>query len=108
MTRWLIALALLAGCATQEDVDRATRDQLELNTRLVGYALEANHRSLETHRALLEAFPPGSEGHDALVEVLGDEAELERRRLRLADDREALLELAETLRKRYGASSDRE
>ncbi|MEZ6183716.1 MAG: hypothetical protein R3F62_01755 [Planctomycetota bacterium] len=109
MTRpLLVALALLAGCVSQADVDRAARDQLEFSTRLVGYALEANARALETHRALLAAFPPDSPAHQTVVEILGDEATLEERQARLSVDRNALIERGTALRQRYAPSSERE
>ncbi|MCA8922620.1 MAG: hypothetical protein KDD82_12475 [Planctomycetes bacterium] len=109
MKRFVAALALSgAGCVSQADVDRAARDQLEFSTRLMGYALESNDRALETHRALLAAFPPDSPAHAKVVELLGDEAALEARRVRLAADRNALLERGRDLRQRYGASSERE
>lgn len=108
--RPLLALLLLLplGCVSQADVDRAARDQLEFSTRLVGYALDANARALETHRALLAAFPPESEAYRTVVEILGDEATLEERQARLSVDRNALLERGTALRQRYAPSSERE
>jgi hypothetical protein len=53
-----IALLLLAGCGvTQKELDRAVQDQLQVQGRVMGFALDAQLETLELQLALVRRDP---------------------------------------------------
>jgi hypothetical protein len=105
--RWLSALLapLLLGCASQADVDRAVSDDLQLTSRVMGFALDADVTAVETRLGLLRAFA-GDPRYPALEEALGTKVELEAKLERIKESRSALLETSQKLRDRYRSEDE--
>lgn len=104
MWRW-IWLGLLAGCATQGELERGLTENARYTSRVVGFALEAEEEALRTRRALLVLL----EGHPRRAELeqeLGTAEELEQKAARVAAARHDLVEEGKRLVTRFGAPED--
>ena len=75
MKRLTIAavLSLVAGCATQDDINRAITDDLRHTSHVMGYAIDADLEVLALRAALLKAYA-GDPKLPALEKELGTTA----------------------------------
>lgn len=96
----LLTTLLGAGCASQDDLNRATSDNLRFTARVVGFALDADLESLDARLAILRAFKDDPK-IGALEQELGTIAEVEAKRDRIRAAQRALMEESKKLRARY-------
>lgn len=102
MKKSMIAAAVLlaAGCATQDDINRAVTDDLRHTGNVMGYAIDADLEVLTLRAALLRVFA-GDPKLPALEEALGTTADVEAKLERVRASKRALLEENKKLRARY-------
>ena len=96
----LLAVLLCAGCVSQDDLNRATTDNVRFSARVVGFALDADLESLAARLAILRAFQDDPK-IGLLEKELGTIADLEAKRERVRESQRTLMEESKKLRARY-------
>lgn len=97
----LLALPLLAGCLSRDDLNRAMDDQTRFSGRVMGFALDSHQETLRAQLALLRAFDGDDATRVILEQHLGSVAEIEAKLERVREERRSLIEEAQRLRDRY-------
>src|SRR5207253_6955158 len=95
----VIALAALAGCASQTDIRKPLQEHIHVTGRIMGFALDAQMEALETKLAVVEADPK-------LEAKLGTSAEIRKKIERVRGDQLSLQAELKTLKDRYALEHD--
>lgn len=95
-----LALSLLAGCATTDDINAAMTDDLRHTGGVIGFALDADLEVLNLRLAVLKAFE-GDPKLPKLEAELGTIADVESKLERVRASKRALLDENKKLRDRY-------